>query len=386
MGNDPEVFVKTGQRVVVSEKIGVASKDSKSTVKQDNAAVELNMGPAECLQQENAYIAQAVGKMRSTLDKYFKSTPYRVSLRPVEQIAQEDIKKFRTLCQFGCEPSLVFHPTDGLHLSAPNVDPMRVRHRSIGYHVHMGWDTPDKAEKNSFGNKDYIKMAELLHSAEGRVRIVQMCDLLAGLPAVLLERDERVPIRRATLGYGKAGEFREQPHGFEYRTLGPWPMYRPMWAWWANAAVRDAFQIVFNNNDSDFTSKLDMVAVSNAINTNNFEEAKRLWVKVKKILWPMIESSRDDLSDRHPMLSRINLKNFEFIVGKGGLSYTMDGHIAFSFDNWLGKTKQGGSRKEQAYFEGFPSKAFEICTVDSDYPAYSKAWRPTGDNISKLGK
>ena len=65
--------------------------------------------------------------------------------------------------------------------------------RCAGDHIHIGYD--------------YM-------GYDADIRLIKMCDLTIGLPSVFIDNDTE---RRKL--YGKAGCFRLQPYGFEYRTL-----------------------------------------------------------------------------------------------------------------------------------------------------------------------
>lgn len=360
IGNDPEIFVKKGIHLVPGESL---AKDKKFPryVKVDNAALEIHPGPFTCLQQQNASIANQIAGVRKVLGEEF-----RISLRTCERVRPVDIAKYKSLTSFGCEPSLVFHPEMGVIASAPEVDPTKVRERSIGFHVHLGSRTPlavSRAEKEYQGiYTGYTSSAHLLakfstekmvanilHTTEGRARLVQACDLIVGLPAVLIDRDPRQIWRRKLLGYGKAGEFREQKHGFEYRTLGPWPLTHPILAWWANAMVREALNLVLNDIDLAIKEKVKMLDVANAINTNSLERAIPLWNNIKIFL---INNFASD-SGSHPG-HYYNVKKFEFLAIKGGLKFLVPTRGTQS-DNWLKRGNESGSREWSAYYNGFPN-------------------------------
>src|SRR5258706_4805569 len=383
MGNDPELFIKMGNRVLPAESI-LYRKHKK--IKIDNAAIELQPGPSSCLQEQNKCIADALGLVQSALTKQGLDKAH-VSLRPVEQLRAKDIEDFRSVCMFGCQPSLVFDGQD-LRRSQPMVNPRKVRYRSVGYHVHMGVETPEllRAVSLKYENTPYYKAAQILHSTEGRVRLVQMCDLFVGLPAVLLERDARVPIRRKVLGYGKAGEFREQPHGFEYRTLGSWPLLHPMWGWWANAAVRDVLQFVVHDQDQDLQKGIDMVKVAEVINDNNLAEALEFWHKAKRNLapiqtaWGPIEKNYY-LTDSHPLLDKSHIAKLEFLAMKQNLK-----NKVFNFGVWCNKEKHPADPNLQvatAYLNGFPNASKKTVEEFEDWVPFSEAWTMDKDLLSK---
>lgn len=392
VGNDPELFVKRGLHLVPSEFLAT-KKTFPSFLKVDNAAVEIHPGPHTCLQQQNADLAAQITALRKLLGE-----DYTISLRTCEKIRPKDLLKYKSLTSFGCAPSLVFHPDHGVMPSVPQADPMTVRERSIGYHVHLGTRTPlavkrdiaslERAAANEFTQeqiktlKNYdLKLAELLHTTEGRVRLVQACDLLVGLPSILLDRDSRQLWRRRLLGYGKAGEFREQKHGFEYRTLGPWALKHPAFTWWTNAMVRDALIATMNDFDIELKKQVAMIDVAKAINSNSLTRAIPLWNKIKKV----ISTEFDSLGvGSHPCHSK-NIMGLEFLIANGGIRFVVDRKNPWkAWENKL--PNESGRRVWDAFYLGFPS-IIDFLTKNPEtaenYNTFKKTWGSNKDNISE---
>lgn len=376
VGNDPEIFITEDGKVIPSEKLLREKQDPSDfiyewrlneeyEVKKDNAAIEFNFPADECLQTVNQGIEACLHKLRTS---YFDSKRHKIKLQPAIEFSKEDMNKYPSMLEFGCSPSLSYY-NDILKISKPTGDPRKIRFRSTGYHVHLGSERP--RQLNPSLSPDEYKMAELLHTTEGRVRLVQMCDLLVGLPAVLIERDsENVHIRRNVLGYGRAGEFREQRHGFEYRTLGPWPLISPAWTWWANSAVRDALQVVRFNEDSKILRNITGKEISDTINSNDFASALKLWVKIKKSLGDLITDSKLENS-KHAILGLKNIRLFEFAVAMGGLQ-----NKEFSFRIW---------KPSLNFKPGFPAYMTRLARAKylKQFMQFSKTWELTRDNISQ---
>lgn len=382
VGNDPEILVMRRGNILPAELLFGGEKEFTPLVRRDNAAVEFNFPANPCIQTVNEQIGNCFTDFVSLLKEVGIRTHIdRVSFRPTEEVNPKDLDRFRSLTEFGCNPSLVCFAGD-VNESRPRVNPRKILHRSVGYHIHLGSRLPE-----DFARSDArYRVANLLHSND-RIRLVQMCDLFVGLPAILMERDERVPLRRSTLGYGKAGEYREQPHGFEYRTLGSWPLVHPMWTWWANGAARDAFQIVYNNLDDQFLSKMDMQAVANAINTGDLHAALPLWAKVKAILKPIMDDKKFKdsvaIDDRHPILSEKMVRLFEFFVAKGGLKFTTP--AGFHITAWVPAQRVGYFKPPIRYgFESSGEKLVKDPRIEPEYIAWCANWSMEKDNLSKV--
>jgi hypothetical protein len=92
----------------------------------------------------------------------------------------------------GCQPS------DNIYGTRPiNVDVNTYRKRSAGGHLHFG-----------------LKGLRALFNM--RTDLIIPFDLFVGNTCVLIDRDPGAAERREN--YGRAGEYRKQPHGIEYRT------------------------------------------------------------------------------------------------------------------------------------------------------------------------
>jgi phiEco32-like amidoligase-type 2 protein len=376
VGNDPELFVTEKGKLVPAEKLKLSEeKEMYRGVKVDNAAVELNFPAQHCLQYNLGEIARTLVDLK----KAIKPRVHKISLSPAMEIEPEDMQNCKSLLQFGCSPSLVFEG-DALRTSVPNVDPREIRYRSIGFHVHLGYAKPkDLAYLSMYNDESYKEkkqVAELLHTTEGRVRLVQACDYVVGLPAIFLERDDKaVQIRRRLLGYGRAGEFREQPHGFEYRTLGPWPMVGPSWVWWANSAVRDALQLVLMDADIELIKKIPAQKVSDAINNNDLGMALELWTKIKKAL-DDVATFNTRINNKHAILGKNNIKMLEYVIARGGLSGKK-----FSFSSWPHYHGEYTSIRR-----GFPYRIKRWVHNPKNLPSfmeYCNKWEFTKDNISQ---
>ena len=84
------------------------------------------------------------------------------------------------------------------------------------------------------------------------------------------------------MGYGRAGEFREQPHGFEYRVLSNFPLRHPTLAWIFHCLTRDAYYAVAMG--LELYKHINMNDVEYAINFCDRDAAAFLWVDIKNLL------------------------------------------------------------------------------------------------------
>ena len=394
VGNDPEFLILSKEgRVVPAEELGLPLSDDPGSheVVADNVAVELHPGAGYCLNGRNSALGNAIrATMYKIKDKLYKDVThdealnrflkeYRISLRPVEEIQRDDLK-YRSVSQFGCHPSLVCK--DGkVSISTPKMSAIETLYRSVGYHVHLGMEEPNYYKQQGF-EPNYETAAKAVKTPQGRVKLVQMCDLLVGLPSVLIENDDRVPLRRSFLGYGQAGEFREQPHGFEYRTIGAWPMVHNMWTWWVNSSVRDCLFLVANGLEKPFIENTDWKAVAEAINTGDVKAAVKLWTSAKTLLHPIIyeldKTIGGTVDHKCAILSLRMLKMVEYMISKGGLKFATF-NPEFDMNLWVRPVTDGFTFNYNS--AGF-SSVTQPWRESPEFVKFCQDWSP--DTLEKI--
>jgi hypothetical protein len=379
MGTDPEIFIIKNKVPVVPESLGLKNikKTSMERVVRtrqgydgrrrsytqraravagfDNGCVEFNVQPAGCLQELNRSIQYGI---RDFYTASLLKDKIKYLVRAAIEFDTEDIRKFKSLQEFACSPAFNVQGGNAVPCSAL-VDPLDTSFRSSGYHVHIGAHRSSTKKKNHIHNED-------LHP-----KLAQMCDLLLGVPAVLLDRDESNFIRRNVIGYGRAGEFRSQKHGFEYRTLSAWPFLDPMWTWWAHASVRDAWALL--SAGYDFTTDVDMLTAEQAINMCDGTAAKEVWAQVKTLLnkhvWKKGVVRPYHATGRTVYLVANPVSKLEYFMSVGIRRNTLE-------KLWL-KNREGSS-----YHRGFPSASTRLITGKfvphkGEYVQWQKRWTPT---------
>jgi len=146
--------------------------------------------------------------------------------------------------KFGCEPSFCIYTGN----VSPRPSPEEIGNlRSAGFHLHIGFDGLASYEETDF--------------------IIFLCDILLGLPYIVIDGDEN---RRKL--YGNAGAFRAKPYGFEYRTLSnAWLNSKEYMRW-----VFDAVQVGMErlmNGDALYSKYGDIQSI---IKTSDWEAAKKI--------------------------------------------------------------------------------------------------------------
>jgi hypothetical protein len=212
----------------------------------DNILAEFNIPPVTTcegfitnLNYMKDYIRNFVKKVNP--DYNIKCAAYEVV--DEDQLQSDEAKLF------GCDPDYNCYTES----ENPKPNGAVTNGRSAGYHIHLGYENNNPMDS---------------------LRLVKYFDLYLGLPSILYDQDTR----RRTL-YGKAGSFRLQPWGVEYRPLSA-AMYaneKLMHVVW-NGIIQ-AIE-AYNAN----ISLPDPGLVCQAINNSDVELAKKLISKYHVIV------------------------------------------------------------------------------------------------------
>jgi hypothetical protein len=192
VGADPEMFLVSADGNLCSaiDRIGGHKENPRPLgregffVQEDNVAVEFNIPPASECSAFVESIHWAKRKIEEEVSVYgMKPSSIAAALFPAVELTDP-----RALT-FGCDPDFNAWKK-GKRNPKPRASNLRLR--SCGGHIHIG-----------FPKKD-------IHT----LRLIQLMDLYLGVPSVMMDEDT---MRREL--YGKAGCFRDQAYGVEYRTL-----------------------------------------------------------------------------------------------------------------------------------------------------------------------
>jgi len=249
LGADPEFFIElpNGQMKAITGLIGgnkhnpLAIDDNGDfKIQEDNVAAEYNIPPSYSKEKfvqhilwPQQYIAQLLGTDKFTISKKASAS-----------FPQEELLDPRTQ-EFGCDPDFnawTEQVNERPHCEDPSF-------RTCGGHVHIGLE--DKTPDNI-------------------IRIIRNMDIYLGVWSVLVDQDDQ---RRKL--YGKAGCFRPQPHGVEYRTLSNfWIFSEPL-----ISEVWDRTQAACNDTIGGYDDKL----IQDIIN-NGKADAARKYLQVNGLL------------------------------------------------------------------------------------------------------
>ncbi len=332
-GLDPEFLVLDGDGMIIPASLFI--KDKSGTVIYDNAAVEIRPDHNSCLEtttENTQYELWTAHKaMKTAWVKGKIPSRSAVTFAPSARLRKEH-KDLPSVSEFGCSPSKVLNPDMTASVSRCQVDAQSTPYRCAGFHVHT------TADQYCYEYEpDPENMVELF------TKRIALCDATVGLVDVLMNHlagwDEQSKVRRETLGYGKAGEFRIRMHEretwdgeyyeympiIEYRTLSPWPLSHPMWTWWAQSAVRHCMaRASIKNVDRTLAMLPDRSEIVDAINTTNAESAFELW---KSVFLSMTTENTLGGDAGRDALCGYTLVNLNEIISFGGHRFITDTHI-----------------------------------------------------------
>lgn len=246
IGTDPELFLFDTDAETFKSAIGIVPGTKEDpwhpnelpegfALQTDNVLVEFNV-PAVKFEDEHTFIENIV-RMKHYIREFVKQ--YDANLTTVCQAAallpKEELET-PGACLFGCDPD--FNCYTGRQNRRP--EPKNPLLRSAGFHWHVGFENANLKDS---------------------IQLIRYMDLFMGVPSVLFDTD----IRRRRL-YGKAGAFRLQPYGVEWRVLSSYfldradliaMMYRQLakaiQAFEDNLPLPEPIRVVNTINKSDIT-------------------------------------------------------------------------------------------------------------------------------------
>ena len=257
IGSDPELFLvdtKTKKVVSAIDKIPGHKDDPYIEglpegfgLQTDNILAEFNIPPVTSCEEfihhiefMKDFIRKKAQEINPDLDIMCKAS----SKVPMKELKHPQAR------EFGCDADYC------IYSQGPNTvgKAARTSLRSGGFHIHVGYPN---------------------NSIDVSIAMLRYIDAIVGLPSILFDTD----VERRNL-YGKAGCFRLQKYGFEYRTLS---------SYWIDNPSRLKFiwlQVVYAlhcyERGMDIPSANE---VRDAINNNDVEKAKAL-IKAYSIIHP----------------------------------------------------------------------------------------------------
>lgn len=248
IGTDPELFLfnnKTQKVISAIEKIPGCKAEPYTKdlpegfgLQTDNILAEFNVPP---VQKESDFV-ENIEFMKNIIRNMAKkfNENYDILCQASAKVPAKELKHPQAK-EFGCDPDFCVYTNEPNEVGKA----ARTNLRSAGFHIHVGYED---------------------HNIDASMMMLRYIDAYVGLPSILYDTD----VERRNL-YGKAGCFRLQPYGFEYRTLssfwiGNESRLRFIWK-----QVMYALYACENGRDLPNTQ-----IVRDTINNNDVELAKRI--------------------------------------------------------------------------------------------------------------
>lgn len=248
IGADPETFVGSGSRILSAIGHVGGTKESPRKVnlgalQEDNVLFEFNIDPAASLAEFQRNIRSVLSQGSDVLGLSGLSVIPKVSSHRYQE---DELRSFgESAFVFGCEPDFNAWTSD-MNGKPKASDPGL---RTAGGHIHIGYSHLESP------------------SMELNYQLVQMCDILLGLPSVLMDNDDE---RREL--YGKAGSLRHKMYGVEYRTLSNFWIFSDELMGWAYESAVAAYEQ--RAKLAEYLSVVDGQEVQRIINSNDKKAAR----------------------------------------------------------------------------------------------------------------
>lgn len=302
MGADPEFFFRPTKKrnIIGSEKVidkdkGVDVKSLHNTMVRsaiicDGVQGELNIAPSSC----RAYVGNQIRECFVVLDRHLKKTDVVADFRPLAKITKKEMQSLSPQSKiFGCSPSYNAWEMPP-EVPIEDINPAEYRIRTAGGHLHLG--------SNDRNLTKWMK--------DNIVRTIKMCDYIVGNTCVLLDRDEGQTERRKT--YGRAGEYRIQDWGLEYRTLSNFWLRSYQLMSFVMGLARETLCLTKQGHDERFFKAVDMNDIVLAINTNDFDLAMHNFQKFVPLFKEIVPASENQFP-----INGNDMDDFLWVVDKG---------------------------------------------------------------------
>jgi len=274
LGGDPEFFIflkkQKKYQVISADKILPPKTKKLNTpggdVFFDGVQAEINPSFNTCRERLLTKMYYCIDSVYDLArEKYSKDKVVFAPLASIP-ITKKDIEGADKECiRFGCSPDSNIYSDEAFEYP----DGSKFMTRFSGGHIHLGF--ADISYMNKF--KDPDKMFNLIRAL----------DCIAGIMSTALSQGEEERIRRKY--YGRAGTYRLQPHGLEYRPLSSFWLVSPQMASLMLALVRDAFTLTYYDKEKLLFDVLSKDEVRRIIDKHDINSAVRVYNDVLKPLY-----------------------------------------------------------------------------------------------------
>lgn len=304
IGGDPEFFIfeklKSKYKVITADKI-LPSKAHKSNCGGgqcffDGVQAEINPHQHSCREMVIDNIRSCLSKVYNKSTKMYPEKDIVFAPLASIPITMKELKGADFECfRFGCSPDSNIYTEDTFEYP----DGRELMIRFSGGHIHLGFDDEEHLK---FMKKKPNKLMNL----------IKLIDLIPGLMSVAISPYEDELARRRT--YGRAGTYRIQKHGLEYRSLSSFWLVSPPLTSLYTGLVRDCFNIVYAKEDVELLKQIDQEKIRVATDSMNVQKAQAIY---KEVIRPFYIEHIVNRGGNSPMESPKVLQLVDEIMDKG---------------------------------------------------------------------
>jgi len=199
IGYDPEVFIRDTSRDLIVSAIPIIKRNKNDPLRlPDGAAFYYDNVLAEFSAPPSHSPEEAVERFRKVFNSIFEflGSSLTVHAQAAHTFAREQLE-CEEAWAIGCDPNFDAYRED-INPKRDFDDGMRTG----SFPIHIG----------------HYNLATIVDKAS----MAKLMDIFVGCASIVFDRDPSAPNRRKY--YGRAGEFRAQPWGMEYRVLGNWSL------------------------------------------------------------------------------------------------------------------------------------------------------------------
>ena len=245
IGSDPEFFIRNNNGKFISS-IGIIPGVKNSAVQMkglpdgfksqiDNVLGEFNIPPVTSRQD----LIDNMQKAKDWFNDFLHAKGLHV-YNAASAVYEEDQLQTKESQEIGCDPDINCWTEQWNHKPEEYFSGLR----TSGCHFHIGYDEPN---------------------VDDNFDLMCACDIMLGVPSILIDTDTE---RRQY--YGKAGSFRHQKWGAEYRVLSGYFLSSPKLVGWCYDQLMRAVELVNSGQKlSPFGYDVQQI-----INENEVERAK----------------------------------------------------------------------------------------------------------------
>ena len=261
-GSDPEFFAFDDDTLISADKLFPSKYnphkfEDGQAVFFDGVQGEFNVNPATDAATLHANILAAIENTKRNFgvkDIKFVSTV---------EVDLEELKDADRECnRFGCDPDYNVYTLSEQH---NEIDAKKHPYRYAGGHLHIG-NLPD----------------EIMNDVEKKLLFIKALDIFVGIPSVIEDHSEETRIRRS-YHYGKAGSFRIQRYGIEYRVLSNYWVGNKKHTETVIAGVHKAVEATLDGTAEKIIELFGEEEIQDIINSVNVEKARAFMEEIAKL-------------------------------------------------------------------------------------------------------